>query len=342
MKNLYCSSCDNIVDANLRSKDEEYDVRGDKFRIKSEVFFCSRCNEELFDEENENKNLGKVYSLYREKYNLLSVDQIKSIREKYGLSQRAMSRLLDWGEVTYSRYENGTIQDSAHNEVLELIDNPKNMLAIYKKNQHLLSLHMSEVLRNRLSKLVSDDATTNLISCFEKFLIGDQKISEYTGYCEFNLEKLKDIILYIATTQTVILKTKLNKLLWYIDFLFFKTYSISLTGCTYIRFPYGPIPNNYDDIINLMVHEKLLEKNEIIYNRRKGIIGERLTSQLKIDKTKFTTDEIRVMDFIGDYFRKFNCVEITEYSHKEKPYKETEEKGAISYELAKKLSLDLK
>ena len=132
--NLYCPNCGDFTRARLITKDEEYEVKGDKFSIKAEVFSCTRCNEEIFDEERDSLNLNKVYDLYRKKYNLLTTDEIKNLREKYGLSQRAISRLLGWGEVTYSRYENGAIQDIAHNEVMELIDSPENMLEIYKKN----------------------------------------------------------------------------------------------------------------------------------------------------------------------------------------------------------------
>lgn len=342
MKNLYCSKCDNMVGAILKNKDEEYEIRKDKFHINAEVFFCPYCNEELFDEEVDSKNLEKVYNLYREKYNLLTVAQIKAIREKYGLSQRAISRLLDWGEVTYSRYENGALQDSVHNEVMELINDPKNMLEIYKKNSSALSFYVRDGLEKRLDMLISNNTAGNVIFFFERFLMGDQKINEYTGYRQFSLDKLKDIILYIVSSQKVILKTKLNKLLWYIDFLFFKTYSVSLTGCTYVRLPYGPIPDNYDDIINLMIRENLIEKNEIIFNHAKGIVGEGLIPKMKISQLKFSDDEIKVMNYVVEYFKKFNCVEIKEYSHREKAYKETEEQDKISYELAKKLSLDLK
>ena len=341
IKKLYCSNCDDLVDAQSKKKDEEYEVRGEKFFIDADIFLCPKCKEELFDEETDSMNLEKVYNLYRQKYNLLTPIQIKELREKYGLSQRAISRVLGWGEITYSRYENGAIQDSVHNEVLHLIKTPENMLEIYKKNRESLSLRTREMLEKKLNKLISDDAATNLILCFERYLSDDQSVNEYTGYKEFNLEKIKDTILYIISSSSIVLKTKLNKLLWYIDFLYFKIYSVSLTGCTYVHLPYGPIPNNYDDIINLMMHEGLLEKNEIMFNKKKGIVGEQLVPRVKIDKTKFSDDELNVINFVLAHFKDFSCGDITDYSHKEKPYKHTKDQDEVSYELAKDLSLEL-
>lgn len=34
-------------------------------------------------------------------------EEIKKIREQYGLSQRSFAKLLNWGDKTICRYENG-------------------------------------------------------------------------------------------------------------------------------------------------------------------------------------------------------------------------------------------
>ena len=69
------------------------------------------------------------------KHKLLLPDEIKNIRETYGLSQRSFAKLLNWGEKTIQRYERGSIQDKAHNSLLLFLKNPENMKIFIEENE---------------------------------------------------------------------------------------------------------------------------------------------------------------------------------------------------------------
>jgi len=80
------------------------------------------------------------------------------MRNKYGLTQKEMSNLLGWGDITYHRYENGSLPDQAHNSLLLLIEDPKNVRTIMKNNSHNLSSEVLSKLQNKLKELsVSKD-----------------------------------------------------------------------------------------------------------------------------------------------------------------------------------------
>ena len=57
------------------------------------------------------------------------------------------------------------------------------------------------------------------------------------------LAKLFNAILFFCKGR--VLKTKLNKLLFYADFKHFKEYAVSITGARYARIPFGPAPDKY-------------------------------------------------------------------------------------------------
>ena len=78
---------------------------------------------------------------------------IGNTRETYGLSQRAFSKLLKWGEVTMNRYEMGAIQDKAHNNILILLKKPENMLNILNNNLGVLSCSKEKQLREKIDLL---------------------------------------------------------------------------------------------------------------------------------------------------------------------------------------------
>lgn len=102
MKGDFCPNCEEYTDATLGVEKEVYNVRGEPIEIEAEIATCQKCGMKIFDEERDSRNLEKAYNLYREQHKLLSPDEIRVIREKYGLSQRALSRLLGWGGDNYS------------------------------------------------------------------------------------------------------------------------------------------------------------------------------------------------------------------------------------------------
>jgi transcriptional regulator with XRE-family HTH domain len=70
---------------------------------------------------------------------LLLPEEIKAIREKYNLTQTAFAKILGFGEKTIARYENGSIQDEAQNNLIELANIPNNFEVLLKKNASQLS-----------------------------------------------------------------------------------------------------------------------------------------------------------------------------------------------------------
>ena len=340
MKGDFCPNCEEYTDATLGVEKEVYNVRGEPIEIEAEVVICQKCGTKVFNEERDSQNLEKAYSHYRKKHNLLSPDQIRAIREKYGLSQRALSRLLGWGEITIHRYENGAIQDNVHDSTLHLIEDPQNMQKFFKANHNKLPPYIAARLERRIADFLQEDKEQAFQVSFER-LVSHQYVDLTSGFKEYDLEKLKNMILYLVNCLGSVLETKLNKLLWYCDFLYFKETSVSITGAQYVRLPYGPVPNNYERIIGIMQPE-LLNMDEIPFNTKEGIVlGKQFTALVEPDESIFSEQEIKVMNFIADTFRNDTSTSIKKKSHHETAYKKCEDGDIMSYEYAKELSLSL-
>lgn len=155
MSTIYCDKCDDFVEYNIIEKEEERNIMGkDNIIIDSKIAICNHCGTELFHKELEERNQEKAFNLYRDKNNILYPEKIKAIRDKYGLTQKEMSKLLGWGDITYHRYENGSLPDQAHNTLLLLIKDPKNVRMIIENNKHNLSSKTLDKLKNRLEELL--------------------------------------------------------------------------------------------------------------------------------------------------------------------------------------------
>ena len=103
--------------------------------------------------------------------------------------------------------------------------------------------------------------------------------------------------------------------------------------------PLGPVPNDYKWIIAAAIDEGVIEEEEICYSA--GFTGEQYRALKNADLTYFSPTEKKVLDFIIDYFKKYNCDDIKKASHEEKAYKETETNQKISYKYATALSISL-
>lgn len=341
MKDDFCPNCEEYTEATLGVEKEIYNVRGEPIEIEAEVAICQKCGAKIFDEERDSRNLEKAYSQYRENHNLLPPDKIRTIREKYGLSQRSLSRLLGWGEITIHRYENGAIQDNVHDSTLRLIEDPQNMQKFLEANQNKLPSYIAAKLETRIASFLQEDKEQAFQVSFER-LVSHPYVDLTSGFKEYDLEKLKNMILYLVKRLGSVLETKLNKLLWYCDFLHFKETSVSITGAQYVRYPYGPVPNKYYFIFDILEDEELLEKNETLFQTKDGIVPrEEFTALVEPDKSLFSEKEIRVMDFVADTFRNFNSKEIKEKSHRETAYLKCKDRDIMSYGNAKELSLSL-
>jgi len=341
MKGDFCPNCEEYTDATLEVEKEVYNVRGEPIEIEAEVTICQKCGSKIFDEERDSRNLEKAYNLYREKHKLLPPDGIRVIREKYGLSQRALSRLLGWGEITIHRYENGAIQDNVHDSTLRLIEDPQNMQKFFEANRNKLPSYIAARLEKRIASFLQEDEEQTFQVCFER-VVSHQHVDLTSGFKEYDLEKLKNVFLYLVKHLDGVLKTKLNKLPWYCDFLHFKETSVSITGAQYVRLPLGPVPDHYELIFANMIHEGLLSKSEIPFQTKEGTQqGEEFTALVEPDKSLFAEKEIQVMNFIADTFRADTSTSIMEKSHREAAYKKCKDGDIISYEYAKELSLSL-
>ena len=91
----YCEECGREVETKVITKRESYDVCGESIEVDAQILVCAECGEEF-----DNATLIRAYNEYRRRHKLLLPEEIKKIREQYGLSQRSFAKLLNGGDKT--------------------------------------------------------------------------------------------------------------------------------------------------------------------------------------------------------------------------------------------------
>ena len=123
----------------------------------------------------------------------------------------------------------------------------------------------------------------------------------------------------------------LYKLLYFSDFNFYEIYEEHLTGAQYRKLPYGPVPEKLDITINKMINKGQLQRIKTEYH---GYPQTRYIPLEKADLTKMMAAEKDVIDRVIERFSDWSASAISEYSHKDMPWKATDEGDIIDYELA--------
>lgn len=330
---MFCPHCEKNQKVVKVTKRETLPVMGEPVVYDAEVYRCTICKCEFATTEMEEENFQKAYNLYRDKHHLLRTEKIKEIRHKYGLSQKEFSRFLGWGEITIHRYESGSLQDTVHNETLVLVENPHNALKILELNRNSLTSNLIQRIESRIRELLAEEKNALLLPLIEKKYAG---VSLETGYKVFDIEKIENLIIYIALKCGGVLKTKLNKLLWYMDFKHFKEHTVGITGAKYLHLPLGPVPMDYELLTLKLQDEDRLEAQEIMKGE---YTGENYIAKEEADISLFNKKELETIDLVIKKLAHLGSGKIKDMSHKEDAYKMTAHKQVIPYSFAKNLSL---
>lgn len=123
--------------ATLMSENTTSVFRGEEFSYTRYYYRCDDTGITFTDAETDGKGLEQIYSQYREKYGIPSPEEIKNIRNQYGLSAVVMSKILGIGDNQYGLYEKGEMPTKNIGRMIATIKD-KNIFTMYvdmAKNQ---------------------------------------------------------------------------------------------------------------------------------------------------------------------------------------------------------------
>ncbi len=149
-----------------------------------------------------------------------------------------------------------------------------------------------------------------------------------------SIEKLKNVLLYILERcggKPNVGETLLYKLLYFVDFDYFEQYEEHLTGATYRKLPYGPVPEKIHEIMDQLVRQGDIKRVKTSHH---GYPQTRFLSQRTADLTRMSAAEMKVIDQVIHRFSDWSAKAISDYSHKDMPWRATPDAGDIDYELA--------
>lgn len=341
MTEKFCPNCEEYRQVREEDRNETYKVRGKDISLPVHVEVCTTCGETIYDKARDSDLMHRIYDEYRRLENLLTPEDIKATRKRYRLSQQSLADLLGMSEATVNRYEQGGLQDPAHDALIRACQNPETVRQQLQRRGHLLTAWQRQRVEESLTSQVQD-AETLLDRLGEvDWICMPRDVSIYTGNRRFEYRRFAAVTVWFCRRLNAVSRTVINKLMFYADFLGFKTSTVSLTGAAYRRLVYGPVPADYGGLLSRMESEEVLASQEVEYAN--GYSGTDYSVGPNADALAVELDprEAAVLEFIAETFRNWSAKRISEESHREAAWRDTPDKALISYETAKDLSLSL-
>ena len=151
---------------------------------------------------------------------------------------------------------------------------------------------------------------------------------------EVNEDKFRELILYIASASAHDPRfgaVKLNKLLFYADFITYAVLGKPITGVEYVKLPHGPAPK-----MLVPIRDAMAEDNEIRVEERLSYSGgypqQRIAPLRNANTSLFTRAEIAFVDAVIQMSWKMTGSELSQITHADLPWNVArEEKDTIPY-----------
>jgi putative zinc finger/helix-turn-helix YgiT family protein len=305
--------------------------RKEEFEIIYHNFHCEDSGEEFTTDELDRINTTQIHNLYREKYGVPFPDEIKEIREKYDVSASKMSEILGFGVNSYRLYENGEIPSVANGRLILAIREPRDFIRQVEASSHLLTVKEKDKIIKHTENLVHQQREQESIweNMLSAHIFINVTANEFSGYRRPDYSKIAAAITILSRSIKTY-TTKLNKLLFYSDFLFFNTSGFSMTGITYRAIQMGPVPAAYSDLYEKLCKNNQVEISQIAFDE--DIYGELITGIVHEPEQFLSKQELELLTRVAEQLGKLSTKKIIDRSHSEKAWIDNhEKKELISY-----------
>jgi transcriptional regulator with XRE-family HTH domain len=236
-------------------------------------------------------------------------ERIAELRKLKGLTQEDLAKSVKISRTSLTQIESG----NRSVDILELSE-------------------LSKVLRFSLDDFMSEDFTPNHDSTLREEKKSNKQ-EERISIPKLEVNKFMNVVLYMlerCAGKPNIGETVLYKLLYFSDFNYYEIYEEHLTGATYRKLQYGPVPQKFDAIIQQMIEKKQIQRVKTTYH---GLPQTRYLPLEKADLTLLRASEKEVIDRVIEHMSDWSASAISTYSHNDMPWLASKVGEEISYEL---------
>lgn len=288
--------------------------RGEKYDFIYISFRDDAEGETYTTTESDGVWLSQVTNQYRAKHGIPYTDEIIALRERYGLSASKMSVILGFGANQYRLYEMGEVPSESNGKMIRSAMNPKVFLDLVKSSRHQLTEREYDKIVARMEEVIAKSGEWHS----EQWVVGrlfrcGRGVSN--GFAPLSTARLKNLLLYILGKMGDTFQTKMNKVLFYIDFLSYRERGMAISGLAYNAIDFGPVPQRWDRVYSAF--DEVEQKTQLVHDQECVA----LTATAAADMGGFTTEEKVIIDEVCERMKGLSAHDISDLSHREPAWK---------------------
>lgn len=290
---------------------EQHEFRKEQYTVHVRYCLCEDSGEQFTMEGQDDFVLNQIYNQYRLSHGIPFPDEIKALRERYGLNYAQMSRILGFGTNQWKLYEQGVVPSESNGKMIIAIREKQCMLSLLEASR--AEFKPADYDRVKTSIMSAENAGAMPIE--HALFYGHTERGMMNGFTEMNVDKLQSMILYLIGREGgSICPSKLNLEMFYADFLHFRRHSKGISGLQYHMSENGPAPQHYDTIYDNVVGVK---KESTVTRDFETV---RLCSTALVEQSCLTKEEMDTLSLVSAVMCPMNASEALAYGQKERAW----------------------
>lgn len=303
-------------------KPDTMKFRGELYDCVFVSFYDDETGESFTTTESDAVWFNQLTNQYREKHGIPYVDEIIALRERYGISATKMAQILGFGTNQYRLYEEGEVPSESNGKTIRSVMNPMAFMEFVKASRNQLSDKEFAKISVKVEEVIAESESLDDEQWAIKRLFRTGR-GKMNGFAPQSALRLKNLLLYVLETMGDSFQTKMNKVLFYIDFLSYRERGIAISGLAYQAIAFGPVPLRWDRVFSGF--DEIMPQTERVKEQE----GTLLTAKAKADMRLFSAEEVALIDTVCEKLKGMSSGKVSELSHQEPAWQNHFEKPEL-------------
>lgn len=293
---------------------ETMTFRGEKFNCAYMSFRDDELNEGFTTTESDSIWYNQVTNQYREKHGIPYQDEIIATRERYGISASKMSLILGFGTNQYRLYEEGEVPSESNGKMIRSAMNPRVFQELVGASRNLLSEKEFVKISAKVEDVIEQSVDMKDDQWAERRIFRTGR-GLANGFAPQSTARLRSLLVYVLGKMGDTFQTKMNKVLFYIDFLSYRERGMAISGLAYQAIEFGPVPQRWDRVYSGF--DEVVPQSKMVKDQECTV----LTTDVKADTSLFSKEELEIIDAVCKKLAGASAKIIVEMSHRESAWK---------------------
>lgn len=290
------------------------EFRGEKYDYTYISFRDDDSGESFTSTESDTVWFNQVTNQYREKHGIPYTDEIIALRERYGVSAAKMSLILGFGTNQYRLYEEGEVPSESNGKMIIGAMNPAVFKELVRSSRHRLTEKEYIRISTRLEDIIGLSETWHDETLAIQRLYRCDR-GKANGFAPQSFSRMKNLLLYLLEKMGDTFQTKMNKVLFYIDFLSYRERGMAISGLAYNALEFGPAPQRWDRVYSAF--DEIDEVPRLV----QGQECLSLCAGARADTSCFSAHEMEIIDTVCDRLKEMSARAVSKMSHEESAWK---------------------